>query len=277
MEEICYLCAGPIVEGEECNKDHVVQHQLITRAHPIARGFDYGGFLPTHSEHNNAFGGRRARTEDTWRTALQLGNALHDENCFKLRQRVDSPDVVILAFREECLKAFRKDDLRFFGITDVRGKAYHDWSDPLFWKDKNKVVTYEKPCNVILSVLAKSAAAILVKRCGIAPNASWRILASLIVGDNVSVLADEFFKATQPFDKDLIIKAKETETGDWVVFYVVGKIAALFSFAVSKNSAWFDSISEEFKEWGCYIFESDKLLNLIGYEWTKNVYSKNSD
>jgi len=277
METICYLC-GETIPEEENSKDHVVPHQLITRDQSgIAKGFDYGGFLSTHKDCNNGFGGRSARTEDAWRTALELGNVLHDENCFKHFQRVDRPDIILSVLKEECLKAFTKDYLEFFGITDVRSKDYSEWSSPLFWKDKKKVDPYEKPRNVILSVLAKSAAAILVKRCGIPPHASWRILATLVVGENISILMDDFFKPAKPFDRDLSIKATKTETGDWFVCYVVGKMAALFSFAVSQDNTWFDAIGDEFKDWGCYVFETDKLLNLIGYEWTKNIYSPSKE
>ena len=98
-------------------------------------------------------------------------------------------------------------------------------------------------------------------------------MATLVVSENVSVLMDEFFKPAKPFDVNLTIIAKKTETGDWFVYYVVDGIAALFSFAVSEDNTWFDAMSAELKDWGCYAFESDKLLNLIGYEWTKNVYS----
>jgi hypothetical protein len=274
MEPKCYLCGGKPIPKGEMSKDHVVQHQLILRDQSgIAQGYDYGGFLPAHKDCNNKFGGRSARTEDSWRTALRLGNVLHDENCFKQFQRVDQRDVILFVLKDECLSTFSKDDLEFFGITEVLGKDYGDWSSPSFWKDKKRIDPYEKPRNIILSVLAKSAAAILVKRCGIAPEASWRILATLVVGENVSVLMDEFFIPSKPFDVDLNIKATQTETGDWFVCYVVGKLAAWFSFAVSQDNTWFNMIGPEFKDWGCYLFESDRLLNLISYDWKENTYS----
>lgn len=275
MEQKCYLCGGkPILEGE-ISRDHVVPHQLIMRDQSgIAQGYDYGGFLPAHKEScNNKFGGRSARAEYSWRTALQLGNVLHDPNCFKEFQRIDRPDVILSVLKDECLDKFSKDDLDFFGITEVRGKDYADWSSPSFWTDKKRIDAYEKPRNIILSVLAKSAAAVLVKRCGIAPQASWRILATLIVGENVSVLMDEFLKPSKPFDVNLSVKATQTETGDWFVCYVVGKFAAWFSFAVSEDNTWFNMLGSEFEDWGCYLFESDRLLDLIGYDWKKNTYS----
>jgi hypothetical protein len=273
MEPRCYLCGGKPIAEREMSKDHVVQHQLIKRDQPIARGYDYGGFLPTHKECNNKFGGKSARTEYAWRTALQLENVLQDENCFRRRQRIDQPDVILLVLKDDCLRSFSRDDLEFFGITDVRRKDYDDWSSPSFWKDKKKIDPYERSTNIILSVLAKSAAAILVKRCGIAPQASWRILATLVIGENVSVLADEFFRPSKPFDLNLSIKVAQTETGDWVVCYVVGKLAALLSFAVSEDNTWFNARKSAFEDWGCYLFESDRLLDLIGYNWKKNIYS----
>jgi hypothetical protein len=55
MEGHCYLCGMPVAE-EASTDDHAVPKQLISRAQPKAKGFDYGGVLPTHAECNNRFG-----------------------------------------------------------------------------------------------------------------------------------------------------------------------------------------------------------------------------
>lgn len=55
MENVCYLCGMPVTEDVSTD-DHAVPKQLISRAQPKAKGFDYGGVLPTHAECNNHFG-----------------------------------------------------------------------------------------------------------------------------------------------------------------------------------------------------------------------------
>jgi hypothetical protein len=269
MDKICYLC-GELIPKEEESEDEVVPHQFIKRSQPKAKGFDYAGKVTTHRKCNNDFGGA---SESTCQKALELSAALHDENCFILRQHTESPEIKLLAFREECLKSFTKKDLEFFGIIELRGKNYSDWSKPSFFGDKKKLDDpFEKPRDVIVSVLAKSAAAILVKRCEVSPDSRWRILATPLVGKDVGQLFEGLMETTGPFEVGMQAWLRQNERGEWLVGYIVGEICVIFIFVFSSDDSSFKERVKILDEFEHFLFESNKLIDMASYHWTKNKY-----
>ncbi len=103
MTEICNLCGKPIVA--DATNDHVVPKQLLTRAQPKARGFDYAGVLPAHAACNNEFGPERVGQQ-----ALTLIRVLHDEECFTELPNQNDPNNPILGIVGDCLHGFTKRD-----------------------------------------------------------------------------------------------------------------------------------------------------------------------
>jgi hypothetical protein len=127
MTKICYLCGEEIKEVIISN-DHIIPRQLITRTQPKAKGFDYGGTLPTHEKCNNQFGPETYSVK-----ALKLISVLHDEeNCIFW-----SPHK-FMAINSECLKEFTQRDLKFFKFIDVRGNSIVDFSSPNFFLGNQK-------------------------------------------------------------------------------------------------------------------------------------------
>jgi hypothetical protein len=272
MDKICYLC-GELIPKEEESEDHVVQHQFIKRSQPKAKGFDYAGVLMTHLKCNNHFGGATGATEYVCQKALELSAALHDENCFILRQHSENPEIKLLALKEECLKSLTKNDLEFFGIIELRGKNYSDWSKPLFFGDKKKLDDpFERPRDIILSVLAKSAAAILVKRCDVPPDSRWRILATPLVGKDVGHLFEGLMETTKPFEVGMQAWLRQNERGEWLVGYIVGEVCVILIFVFSDDDSSFKERVQILDKFDHFLFESNKLIDMAGYNWPKNKF-----
>ncbi len=156
-KNICYLCGLP-VSGQKSD-DHVVPKQLIKRSQPKVKGFDYAGKLPSHDSCNTRF-----RPEISCQKALRLISVLQDDNYFTIRTHQDNPDIKILAIDSDCLSAFSQQDLQFFKFIDVCNKELSKWSNPSFFTGKPKTNPLEHALFVSLSVLAKSASALLVSR-----------------------------------------------------------------------------------------------------------------
>lgn len=155
---VCYLCGQP-VDASVSTGDHVIPGTLLGKQAPKSKGFDYGGKLRTHAECNNRFG------DETYvRKALQLWGALHDSSAALLRPAPGNPNARVLALNEERLPGFRPRDFRFFGIHDARNDSVASFYDPEFYADKPQADLRRTMRCTALSVLAKSAAALLVRR-----------------------------------------------------------------------------------------------------------------
>lgn len=155
MTKICYLCSLPV--DQHSTRDHAVPKQLISRAQPKAKGFDYGGVLPTHPECNNRFGPETYCTK-----ALKLIEVLHNPKCVLKLPHKNDPSIRMMALNYECLKGFTKRDLDFFKFIDVRDKTVAEFSNPSFFSGKPKALPLRYALFVALAVLTKSAAALLV-------------------------------------------------------------------------------------------------------------------
>ena len=76
--DICYLCGKEIVGSEESG-DHAFPKTLLKREQRKAKGFDYGGKLPTHENCNNTFGPERFA-----RKALELLQVLNNPDSYSI-------------------------------------------------------------------------------------------------------------------------------------------------------------------------------------------------
>ncbi|GAG47616.1 unnamed protein product, partial [marine sediment metagenome] len=187
-----YLC-GEEIEGL-ASKDHVFPKQFIKRKQPKVKGFAYAGVLPTHEECNNKFGAERMCQK-----SLQLIDALYNPE-FLILQHKNNPEIEIMAFDSDCLLGFTKSDREFFKIIDARNTSIKELSDTEFYKDKTKTDPRKQALNIALSVLAKSAAAVLVRRYDISPNTSWRILCIPYHGASPELNFDDLLGNTKPFE-----------------------------------------------------------------------------
>lgn len=115
MVDVCYLCGKPLLRGQVRSDDHVVPATLIARTQPKVKGFDYGGYLPTHETCNNHFG-----NETYVSKALDLLRILHGLHIGGPLQHTQQPNISILPLNASQLSHFTTRDLQFFKIYDAR-------------------------------------------------------------------------------------------------------------------------------------------------------------
>lgn len=267
MKTICYLC-GKEISDQDHSDDHIVPKQFIKRSQPKVKGYDYAGVLPTHAACNNRFG-----AEIMCQKSLQLLGVLYNPDCLISRQHKHHPDITIMAIKSECLKSFNNRDLRFFKIIDVRNKQYDEWSKPSFFEDKKRIDPFKRAWCIALSVLAKSAAAILVSRCGIPPDTSWEILCIPYFGADSATDFDKFFGSTKPFEIGVKLWVRQFENGDWFALYKYKELLVHRLFTFSKDSKNIDVVRNIFPEADQLIFKGKRLIELSEYDWSRHVIS----
>jgi hypothetical protein len=272
-EPICYLCSGPIDNSEDISEDHVIPHQFIKRNQPKAKGFEYGGKLPTHKTCNHHFGSEVAKAEVICQKALAMLRVLHDPKCVSVTRHKSDPSIPILVIHPDCLNDFTQPEKAFFGLIETSDRAPEAWQSPSFFTDKQKVNVFARARSVVLTVLAKSAAAILIKRRHITLSSAWRILAvPYFVGDT-DIDLNEIFGLTKPFEIGVQAWIDQHSNGDWMVVYKAQGLLVIFHFALTRDDTTFQISKLLFPKDKQYVFEADKLIDLIGYDWEKNPYS----
>lgn len=267
---LCYLCGKPL-GNQKVNEDHVVQKLFMKRSQPKAKGFDYAGVLLTHEDCNNKFGGSGGRAETMCKKALQLLNALSSDKTL-FCERKDNPNIRIVAIPFDQLPLFADDDKKFFGLIDVRNEPYEKLTSAAFLTGKEKINPFKSPVNVALSVLAKSAAAVLVKRGKISPSSQWRILAMPFYSGNADFDLDHIFGHTKPFEIGVKLWAKPFENQDWFVAYKHEGLLLFFCLGFSQDESNFRKLANRFKDATKLVFESHRLIDLVGYDWSDNNF-----
>jgi hypothetical protein len=158
-------------------RDHVLQQLFIQRKDPKTRGFKYGHYLWVHKACNEHFGNKGQGAESECRDALQR---IHDLN-------------------NEILAGQQKDAWLY--PRDSSGKI----SGP-----------FVSDLNIALTVLAKSAAAFLVRWHGIPPNSAWRIVElSMLYGPPVEAVFEGSYEHTDALEVGMKYYAQEVEKGNW--------------------------------------------------------------
>lgn len=231
MTDVCYLCGQPLQSGQVRSNDHVVPATLIARAQPKVKGFDYGGYLPTHETCNNRFG------DETYVSkALDLLRVLHDPCTGGPLQHKWYPDISILPLDESQLSHFTARDLQFFNICDAHQRDVTSFSDPNFYAGLVKTNPAHDALRASLSVLAKSAAALLVTRYLEAIPVVWRIYAQAYAGDLSGLNFSELLGDHKPFDTELRVWAVELPERNWHVIYAAKGTLIFFTFAFNSRT-----------------------------------------
>lgn len=260
--QICYLCGLAI--DEKSTGDHAVPKHLISRAQPKAKGFDYGGVLPTHADCNNRFGPERFCTK-----ALKLIDVLHDPKCVSKFQHKDDPSIRIVALNSDCFEGFTKHDLAFFKFIDVRDQTVAEFSQPSFFLDKPKTLPIQDALFIALAVLTKSTAALLVARHLNQPPAYWKVLAVPYVGATEAHDFDSILGATKPFDIGVKVWLRRFESGDWFALYRARNVLVLFLFHLSSVDDNWNGMLARFANAERLLFTGDRLTDLIDYKWQR--------
>jgi hypothetical protein len=226
MADVCYLCGKALQPGQARSDDHVVPATLIARTQPKVRDFDYGSHLPTHETCNNRFG------DETYVSkGLDLLRVLHGPRIGGPLQHKHYPSISILPLDASLLSHFTARDLKFFKIYDARQCDVASFSDPDFYAGKVKVNPVRHALRTSLSVLAKSAAALLVKRYMKAIPTVWRIYSNAYAGDLSGLDFSEFLGEHKPFDAELRIWVVELPEQNWHVIYAAKGTLIFFTFA----------------------------------------------
>lgn len=260
MAQLCYLC-GKAIAGQ-VSDDHVVPATFIDRDQPKARGYDYAGKLPTHPECNNRFG-----PETYVSKAIDFIIFLEGEDGqIKVRYR-DRPDVEVQALDASKLPGFTQRDIEFFKLIDVREIDQADWSNPDFFQDKIRTNPKRDSLGVALSVLAKSAAALLVKRELKHVPKEWRIYAIPYIGASEGINFDELIGPTLPFATEFRAWMKLIGEGpDWMVIYRAKSVLIYFVFVFGKHNA-VAHIKEQFSDAQVFEFTGESLNAMLQRGW----------
>lgn len=265
--KICFLC-GEALDGNS-DVDHVVQRQFI-KGQPKQRGLDYTGTIEVHESCNDKFGDKSSNLESICPKALQLLKLCFNEK-YLFRQKKDDPKFKIIAFTEGDLKGFTKSDFDFFEFRDVRNLSYSEITNPDFYKYKAPLDPLKKPVNISLSVLAKSAAALLFKRYSFYPLEKWNIFATSFLGDP-SIDYDLVLGETKPFYPGVKAWVKEYRNGDLFCTYKLDVFHVYFIFTKTEHLSNVDELKIIFPNNDIVFFRSKKLLDMVGYDWVINIY-----
>jgi len=273
--EICYLCSKEITKLDELSKDHVISKQFIKRNQPLSKDFDYGSFLPTHKLCNRKFGDADSNAEFICQKALILIDIIQNPNKSFEREHRDNSKLKILAINGDHLKDFSKKDLEFFGLIDVREKKYEDFTNPEFFKNKEKINPMLKPLNSALTVLVKNSAALLVKRYNVSAKSLWRVIIKPCYSYNNELNLKSLFGNVKPFEEGLNIWVNPFDGGDWFIRFQYFKQIFFVFFSITGRKEIIEKISEKFfKKTESYYFQSNQLIDLVNYNWYNNCLDK---
>ena len=264
----CYLCGQP-VDGSTSSGDHVIPRTLRGKGPPKIPGFDYGGVLPTHPECNNRFG-----DETHVRKALQLLGALHDSNTTLIRPAPGNLKGHVLALNEQALAGLGPRDFQFFGIYDARKDSVASFDDPAYYAGKPRSDIRKTVLCTVLSVLTKSAAALLVKRHLDDLPSKWNIVCVPYAGDVTKADFSSFFKETKPFAGDIQVLRKRFAAKSWTTVYVTSTLMVWFFFLMDDDCNLVKDIKERFPREECHQFEGESLMELVGHDWPTVGHSR---
>lgn len=173
----------------------------------------------------------------------------------------------MLALNEVKLPGFRPRDFRFSGIHDARNDSPEGFDDPAYYVGKPRTDFRRTVVCTSLTVLAKSAAALLVSRHLAELPDSWDIVCVCGVGDAIGADLAPMFRETRTFAPDVRISAKRFERCSWVSVYVTGSATVCFFFLSDSDRKLVEGIRERFAGVPCLRFQASSLTSLVGNDW----------
>ena len=230
MQDVCYLCGLPIKSQQERSDDHVIPETLIKRDQPKVKGFDYGHSLPTHAKCNNEFGPETYASK-----ALDLLGVLNSPSQSRPLQHRKDPSITILPVNASKLSHFTKRDVAYFKLIDARKLDGSEISDPAFFSRYERTNPGQQALQIAVSVLAKSAAALLVKRHLKSIPTVWRIYAQVYSGDLSDLDLTPLLGENRPFDKELRAWVVGFPDGNWHVLFAAQETPIFLTFAFNNR------------------------------------------
>jgi hypothetical protein len=244
--------------------DHAVPVTLITRSQPKVRGFDYAGKIQTHETCNNRFGPEAYATK-----ALDLLEVLADQKNYLTLQSRQHPEITILALDASKLPSMTQKDLQFFKMIDVRDSDVNSLKDPSFYRGKQKTNPTRDALYVALSVLTKSAAALLIKRKIHSVPKSWKVYAIPYSGASDQLDFDDFVGETQPFDDAIKAWIRQLdEYQDWLVLYRAKSLLVYLIFVFEDHDP-LPFLKQKFSESDIQLFSGAAINDMLTKGWHK--------
>ncbi len=250
-------------DGRPLSDDHCVPRLFIERVQPRARGFAYGGTLPTHRECNNEFS-----PESSCKKALRLIGTLLNEDSF-VTGRLPSGEM-IKVISSEAFADFSKADLQRFGLLDARETSMEDIASGAFFKEEQPGNPLSAAVRNALAVVAKSAAALLVRNHLVGVPNVWRILAAPWHSDATNVSFNSVLGERMPYDDGVSchIKQLKESPGDWFVVFSARHFHVFMLFAFSGNPQISHQVADVITDGGdVFRWEGCRLSGLQGMDW----------
>ena len=230
----CYLCGKEFLSDDVITDDHVVPEALLEkRAQPKVRGTDYAGFIKTHRTCNNHFSDETFVRKAMQIIELDLSGAMHNA-----LQNVTDTSISILPVTEDQIPNFGKNDFSRFKIIDTRAIPYEEFTNPKFLEGKPKTNIRKESMHALMTVLAKSSAALLVKRFLRVVPSHWLILASMYYVREINL--DDLFRGIKPFDKFNRARIERQRDGEWSVLFQHRSVLVSFNFVLHQLEPTFD-------------------------------------
>lgn len=173
----------------------------------------------------------------------------------------------MLALNGATLPGFGSRDFRFFGIHDARNDPVEGFDDPAYYVGKPRADLRRTVLCTSLSVLAKSAAALLVSRHLEEPPETWEIVCVWRAGDAMAVDLSPVFGETRPFAPDVRVWTKKLGSCSWNLVYATGTAMACFFFLIDDERKLIEGIRERFPGEPCLRFQEASLMDLVGHDW----------
>jgi len=264
MSTICYLCGKDIPDDEKISSDHVVPKLLIDREQPRVKGYDYGGFLPTHDICNNSFG-----PESYCRVALKILSKLYDPECISKHQHKQHSNLLLMTLNSECFDEFSEKELFFFKIRDVRNNSCSEIKDPEFIQQTQPVNIEAKVLFTSLAVITKSAAALLIKRHLKKVPTTWKVLSIPYHGITDELNFDTILGEAKPFDIDVKVYINDMKSDLYLVVYIAYGVMFYLFFQIDGGRRKLKDIAMKFNDADPYFFKGKFINDLLSCKWRK--------
>jgi hypothetical protein len=258
---ICYLCSQPITSTSEVSDDHRVPRSLLRGAVPKRHGFAYAGQAPTHPNCNHHF-----RGENFVATALRLLGKVKSGKALMVLRHPEDPSIEVQILVEDELEAFRRRDLDYFHLIDRRevdGAGTLPSVD--FFKGHQRTNLEREATFVMLSVVAKSAASLLLAQCHMPLPARWHIQTAAWYGTPFGSVAARLSQGIR-FHEKVQVWIGQHE-GACCALYFAHQVLVGLQFGASDRRDWLDELSAELGQTDRLLFEGATLLELIDYRW----------
>ena len=217
--DVCYLCGKLMFAGEELSRDHRVPQLMLKNGQPKRNGIRYAGRVITHRACNNHF-----IAEKFFAPAMQILRAVHHPDFDVKGSLAEDPTLPVRFINYGVIGDISQEALERFGLRELFSRL-----PTAAEVRRGRPVNLEREITtIVLSVLVKSAAALVQQRFGMSTPSQWRIRAipCLVESGMEAYLAEEFLQG-KPFGDGIFASEKEFHHYFEVVYVAEGIVAYL--------------------------------------------------